>query len=125
MTMKIPINQLKTCLINSEIYRDSDVGDLVNSIGEVGLLQPIVVTPDNTLLINKNIQRHTVSPLLGAEGWAAEFTIVDAGVARSLLSRREGKGWPAGQRAHPLPPSRWGSSHGALPPCGRSRQRRQ
>ena len=40
MTMKIPINQLKTCPINSEIYRDSDVGDLVNSIGEVGLLQP-------------------------------------------------------------------------------------
>ena len=44
--MKISINQLKTCPINSEIYRDSDVGDLVNSIGEVGLLQPIVVTPD-------------------------------------------------------------------------------
>ena len=39
MTMKIPINLLKTCPINSEIYRDSDVGDLVNSISEVGLLQ--------------------------------------------------------------------------------------
>ena len=50
MTMKIPINQLKTCPINSEIYRDSDVGDLVNSIGEVGLLQPLVVTPDNTII---------------------------------------------------------------------------
>ena len=50
MPMKIPINQLKTCPINSEIYRDSDVGDLVNSIGEVGLLQPIVVTPDNTIV---------------------------------------------------------------------------
>jgi len=37
--MKIPINLLKTCPINSEIYRDSDVGDLENSIGEVGLLQ--------------------------------------------------------------------------------------
>ena len=48
--MKIPINQLKTCPINSEIYRDSDVGDLVNSIGEVGLLQPIVVTPDNIII---------------------------------------------------------------------------
>ena len=48
--MKIPINLLKTCPINSEIYRDSDVGDLVNSIGEVGLLQPIVVTPDNTII---------------------------------------------------------------------------
>ena len=48
--MKIPINQLKTCPINSEIYRDSEVGDLVNSIGEVGLLQPIVVTPDNTII---------------------------------------------------------------------------
>jgi ParB/RepB/Spo0J family partition protein len=48
--MKIPINQLKTCPINSEIYRDSDVGDLVNSIGEVGLLQPIVVTPSNTII---------------------------------------------------------------------------
>jgi hypothetical protein len=30
--MKIPINLLKTCPINSEIYRDSDVGDLVNSL---------------------------------------------------------------------------------------------
>ena len=48
--MKIPINLLKTCPINSEIYRDSDVGDLVNSIGEVGLLQPIVVTPDNIII---------------------------------------------------------------------------
>ena len=48
--MKIPINRLKTCPINSEIYRDSDVGDLVNSIGEVGLLQPIVVTPENIII---------------------------------------------------------------------------
>ena len=48
--MKIPINLLKTCPINSEIYRDSDVGDLVNSIGEVGLLQPIVVTPENIII---------------------------------------------------------------------------
>ena len=37
--MKIPIKKLKTYPINSEIYRDSDVGELVNSIGEVGLLQ--------------------------------------------------------------------------------------
>ena len=37
--MKISINQLKTCSINSLIYRDSDVSDLVNSIDEVGLLQ--------------------------------------------------------------------------------------
>ena len=36
---KIPINQLKPCPVNSIIYRDSDVGELVNSIGEVGLLQ--------------------------------------------------------------------------------------
>ena len=50
MSMIIPINLLKTCPVNSEIYRDSDVGDLVNSIGEVGLLQPIVVTPDNTII---------------------------------------------------------------------------
>ena len=45
--MKIPINQLKTCPINSEIYRDSDVGDLVNSIGEVGLLQPVDNIPSH------------------------------------------------------------------------------
>ena len=50
MTMKISINQLNNCPINSEIYRDSDVGDLVNSIGDIGLLQPIVVTPDNTII---------------------------------------------------------------------------
>ena len=37
MTMKIPINLLKTCPIYSEIYRDSDVGDLENSIGLVRL----------------------------------------------------------------------------------------
>ena len=48
--MQIPINQLKPCPINSEIYRDSDVGDLMNSIQEVGLLQPIVVTPDNIII---------------------------------------------------------------------------
>ena len=51
MTMqKIPINQLKPCPINSIIYRDSDVEDLMNSIQEVGLLQPIVVTPDNLIV---------------------------------------------------------------------------
>ena len=48
--MKIPINLLKTCPINSGIYRDSDVGDLINSIQEVGLLQPIVVTPNNLIV---------------------------------------------------------------------------
>ena len=59
--MIIPINLLKTCPINSEIYRDSDVGDLVNSIGEVGLLQPIVVTPDNTIEWSQEIQSHSNS----------------------------------------------------------------
>ena len=48
--MKIPINLLKTCPINSEIYRDSEVGDLVNSIDEVGLLQPNIVTPNNLII---------------------------------------------------------------------------
>ena len=48
--MKIPINQLKTCPINSEIYRDSDVQDLMNSIESVGLLQPLVVTPEKIII---------------------------------------------------------------------------
>ena len=48
--MKIPINQLKTCSINAEIYRDSNVEDLINSIQEVGLLQKIVVTTDNLIV---------------------------------------------------------------------------
>ena len=48
--MKIPINQLKTCSINAEIYRDSNVDDLINSIQEVGLLQPIVITPNNLIV---------------------------------------------------------------------------
>ena len=48
--MQIPINQLKTCSINAEIYRDSNVEDLMNSIQEVGLLQPIVVTPENIII---------------------------------------------------------------------------
>ena len=62
--MKIPINQLKTCPINSEIYRDSDVGDLVNSIGEVGLLQPIVITPDNTI-----VSGHRIFKAIQSIGW--------------------------------------------------------
>jgi len=48
--MKISVNQLKTCPINSEIYREIDVSDIVSSISEVGLLQPIVVTSDNTII---------------------------------------------------------------------------
>ena len=48
--MQIPINQLKTCSINAEIYRDSNVDDLINSIQEVGLLQKIVVTTDNLIV---------------------------------------------------------------------------
>ena len=63
--MKIPINQLKTCPINSEIYRDSDVQDLMNSIQEVGLLQPIVVTPDN--LIVSGHRRYKAIQFLGWE----------------------------------------------------------
>ena len=48
--MKIPTDQLHTCPVNSEIYRESDVLDLVNSISEVGLLQPLVVTTDRTII---------------------------------------------------------------------------
>ena len=48
--MKIPTDQLNTCPVNSEIYRETDVLDLVNSISEVGLLQPLVVTPDRTII---------------------------------------------------------------------------
>jgi len=43
MTMKIPINLLKTCPINSEIYRDSDVDGLVFSIGEVGYYNQLII----------------------------------------------------------------------------------
>ena len=48
--MRIPTYQLYTCPVNSEIYRESDVQDLMNSISEVGLLQPLVVTPDKTII---------------------------------------------------------------------------
>ena len=61
--MKIPINQLKTCPINSEIYRDSDVGDLVNSIGEVGLLQPIILNKEK--IIVSGHRRFRAAQLLG------------------------------------------------------------
>ena len=63
--MKIPINLLKTCPINSEIYRDSDVQDLMNSIQEVRLLQPLVVTPDN--LIVSGHRRYKAIQFLGWE----------------------------------------------------------
>ena len=48
--MRIPTDQLHTCPVNSEIYRESDVQDLMNSISEVGLLQPLVVTPEKTII---------------------------------------------------------------------------
>ena len=48
--MKIPTDQLHTNPVNSEIYRETDVLDLVNSISEVGLLQPLVVIPDRTII---------------------------------------------------------------------------
>ena len=48
--MRIPTDQLQTCPVNSEIYRESDVQDLMNSILEVGLLQPLVVTPEKTII---------------------------------------------------------------------------
>jgi hypothetical protein len=73
--MIIPINLLKTCPVNSEIYRDSDVGDLVNSIGEVGLLQPIVVTPAN--LIVSGHRRFKAVQTLGWDEVEVEVKEVD------------------------------------------------
>lgn len=48
--MKIPIKDLKTCPINEEIYKSSSVDDLIQSIGEVGLLQNLVVRSDRTII---------------------------------------------------------------------------
>jgi len=48
--MKISVKHLQSCPINSEIYKESDVSDLVSSISEVGLLQPIIVTPNNLII---------------------------------------------------------------------------
>ena len=48
--MRIPTDQLHISPVNSEIYRETDVLDLMNSISEVGLLQPLVVTPDKTII---------------------------------------------------------------------------
>jgi hypothetical protein len=45
-------------LVKEKDEKDSDVGDLVNSIGEVGLLQPIVVTPDNTIISGQRNPYH-------------------------------------------------------------------
>ncbi len=69
--MKIPINHLKTCPINSEIYRDSEVGDLVNSIDEVGLLQPLVVTPENII-----ISGHRRFKAIQSLGWTEVEVVV-------------------------------------------------
>ena len=62
--MRIPTDQLHTCPVNSEIYRESDVQDLMNSILEVGLLQPLVVTPDKTI-----ISGHRRISAIRALGW--------------------------------------------------------
>ena len=62
--MKIFTDQLNTCPVNSEIYRESDVQDLVNSISEVGLLQPLVVTPDRTIISGHRIVFTGISPMI-------------------------------------------------------------
>ena len=74
--MKISINQLKTCPINSEIYRDRDVGDLVNSIGEVGLLNPIVVTPNNTI-ISGHMRFKSIQSLVKRDKYCLRFKNID------------------------------------------------
>ena len=43
------------------------MGDLVNSIGEVGLLQPIVVTPENII-----ISGHRRFKAIQSLGWTAK-----------------------------------------------------
>ena len=48
--MRILTFQIQTCPVDSEIYRESDVQDLMNSIEEVGLLQPLVLTPEKTII---------------------------------------------------------------------------
>ena len=63
--MKISINQLQKCEINSKIYSDGAVGDLINSIKEMGLLQPLVITPDNIIISGH--RRYKACKLLGWE----------------------------------------------------------
>jgi len=62
--MKIPLNQLKTCPINSQIYIDGNVDDLINSIQEFGLMQPLVITPDNLI-----VSGHRRYKAMNALGW--------------------------------------------------------
>ena len=62
--MKIPLNKLKTCPINSQIYIDGNVDDLINSIEEFGLIQPLVITPDNLI-----VSGHRRYKAMKALGW--------------------------------------------------------
>jgi len=41
--MKVPITKLSNHPKNEEIYQFSDIEDLMESISEVGLLQPLVI----------------------------------------------------------------------------------
>jgi len=62
--MKIPLNNLKTCPINSQIYIDGNVDDLMNSIQDFGLMQPLVITPDNLI-----VSGHRRYKAMKALGW--------------------------------------------------------
>ena len=48
--MKLPIDQIQSHPLNQSIYDLSNIGDLVVSIGEVGLLTPLVVNQQYQLI---------------------------------------------------------------------------
>lgn len=48
--MKIPISYLNPHTLNSQIYTNQNTEDLEASIQENGLLEPIVITKDNTII---------------------------------------------------------------------------
>jgi len=48
--MKLPVNQLTHHPLNEEIYDISNLSELVDSIREVGLLQPLTVNQHNQVV---------------------------------------------------------------------------
>ena len=94
--MKIPINEIKVNTGRREVNLKG-IDELVRSISEVGLLNPITVAPDHTLIAG--LHRLEAAKRLcwseiectvcGLEGLEAELAEIDENVVRTSLSTIE------------------------------------
>ena len=79
--MQVPVSQLQHHPLNAEIYSLSSIDDLVSSIGEVGLLQSLVINNRNEVL-SGNRRLEAIRKL----GWQkVEVDVVETDAEKELI----------------------------------------